>query len=539
MRALIMTGAPVGGSVGQLFGDIPSALVPLNGRPVLLPIIQELIECGAKDITIVIGHQAQQVKDVCQRYVSPNVAIRFVEVDPKISAGAALLYALSYFQPGDDVLVNLGDTYVPGLKGVLVPGSFVLVADGIDDQSQWCTVKLDTSGAICEFHNKSDVDRAELVVAGVYRIPSLPAHISLPLQLRRPEISDVLEACSQTISNYQAVKVTLWFDVGHIDRYQVAKKRLLEARSFNSLHFDDFLGTVTKRSELWEKLDAEASWALALPQELQALSPRIIQFNKAGADTSITMEYYGYPTAAELWLYSSFSSGALTSMARRLIEVLERFRAYPRDVAKSDFHDMYRVKTEERIAEAMRTSATLEALFKLDRIILNGREVPGWVTIWKALGPKLDELYAPEDCCLIHGDFCLSNILYDIGGGIVRVIDARGKWGKSNGGDIKYDVAKLRHSLNGLYDFIVNDLFDCEFDGKSRLDLRLAYDRRHKEVGVAFDKMVAEHFDLDKIKLIEGLLFISMLPLHANKPHRQLAMFATGIDRLSSVAGLA
>lgn len=538
MRALVMTGAPVGGSVGQIFGDIPSALVPLNGRPVLLPIIQELLESGATDITIVIGHQSKQVRDVCKRFVSPTVPINFVEVDPKISAGAALLYSLSYFHPGDDVLINLGDTYVPGLKSILQPGPFVLVADGIDDKSQWCTVQVEEAGGISAFFNKSQVDRSELVAAGIYRIPSLPAHISLPLQLRRPEISDVLEACSTSINAYQAIKINLWFDVGHIDRYQVAKKRLLEARSFNSLTFDDFLGTVTKHSEHWEKLEAEAAWALALPQELQALAPRIIELNRAAENTSITMEYYGYPTAAELWLYSSFSSGALTSMARRLMEVIERFRAYPREVTPADFNDMYRVKTEKRIADAMSSSPVLDSLFKLETITLNGRACLGWKQLWAALSPKIDKLYEPKDCSLVHGDFCLSNILYDIGGGIVRVIDARGKWGKADGGDIKYDVAKLRHSFCGNYDFIVNDLFDCEYDGEQRLDFRLICDRRHTEVGFAFDKLVAERFDLEKIKLIEGLLFISMIPLHANKTNRQLAMFVTGIDRLNTIAGL-
>lgn len=536
MRALIMTGAPVGGSVGQLFGDIPSALVPLNGRPVLLPIIQELVECGAEDITIVVGHQGQHVKDVCRRYVSPNVEIRFVEVDPKSSAGAALLYTLSYFQPGDDVLINLGDTYVPKLNSVIVPGPFVLVADGIDDQSQWCTVEVDSDRYIRGFHNKLEVDRAEFVVAGVYRIPSLPANIALPLQLRRPEISDVLEACLASENSYQAVKAMLWFDVGHIDRYQVAKKRLLEARSFNSLHFDDFLGTVTKQSELWEKLEAEASWAQALPPELQALAPRIIQFDKAAAQTSITMEYYGYPTAAELWLYSSFSSGVLNSMLRRLVEVLERFRKHHREVSESDFHDMYKIKTEERIADAIRSSETLKKLFMLDSMVLNGNKIPGWSHIWKAIQPKIQELYLPEDCSLIHGDFCLSNILYDVGGGIVRIIDARGKWGKSNGGDIKYDVAKLRHSINGLYDFIVNDLFDFYYDGDEKFDLRISVDKRHKEVALSFDKIISERFNLEQIKLIEGLLFVSMLPLHSNKPNRQLAMFAVGMEKLSEIA---
>ena len=39
------------------------------------------------------------------------------------------------------------------------------------------------------------------------------------------------------------------------------------------------------------------------------------------------------------------------------------------------------------------------------------------------------------------------------------------------------------------------------------------------------------------IRLIEGLLFVSMLPLHRDEPRRQLAMLANGLTLLNDVLG--
>ena len=80
----------------------------------------------------------------------------------------------------------------------------------------------------------------------------------------------------------------------------------------------------------------------------------------------------------------------------------------------------------------------------------------------------------------------------------VRLLDARGRWGSEDSpigaGDLKYDLAKLRHSLCGGYDFIVNDLFDLHLgeDGAT-LDWQLARQAPHLAVGAQFDALVAQH----------------------------------------------
>jgi hypothetical protein len=52
----------------------------------------------------------------------------------------------------------------------------------------------------------------------------------------------------------------------------------------------------------------------------------------------------------------------------------------------------------------------------------------------------------------------------------------------------------------------------------------------HTEIQKDFDNQVtASGYDLEEIKFIEGLLFLSMLPLHSDKPQRQLAMYLTSV----------
>ena len=51
-----------------------------------------------------------------------------------------------------------------------------------------------------------------------------------------------------------------------------------------------------------------------------------------------------------------------------------------------------------------------------------------------------------------------------------------------------------------------------------------------------FDSLLVEFgYKPKEIKLIEGLLFISMLPLHQDKLQRQKMMYVTGLELLNSV----
>ena len=57
----------------------------------------------------------------------------------------------------------------------------------------------------------------------------------------------------------------------------------------------------------------------------------------------------------------------------------------------------------------------------------------------------------------------------------------------------------------------------------------------YQEVCRYLDELIQNQWDLNEIRLIEGLLFISMLPLHKDHFERQLAFYSIGIQRLNEV----
>jgi hypothetical protein len=136
---------------------------------------------------------------------------------------------------------------------------------------------------------------------------------------------------------------------------------------------------------------------------------------------------------------------------------------------------------------------------------------------------------------VVHGDLCLSNILYDLRSRVCKLLDPRGSFGAAGiYGDPRYDVAKLYHSIYGLYDFITNDLFDVSIDG-ARVKLRIHSRPQHARIQERFEKVFFSRFDRREILLITGLLFASMPALHYDAPRRQMAMYARALELLAEV----
>jgi hypothetical protein len=100
-------------------------------------------------------------------------------------------------------------------------------------------------------------------------------------------------------------------------------------------------------------------------------------------------------------------------------------------------------------------------------------------------------------------------------------------------GDIKYDVAKIRHSLVGGFDTITNGLYSATYTEMDGIFVDVYKPKNYEDVCKKLDLRIKERWDLNEIKIIEGLLFISMLPLHKDHFERQLALYSIGIQRLN------
>ena len=131
---------------------------------------------------------------------------------------------------------------------------------------------------------------------------------------------------------------------------------------------------------------------------------------------------------------------------------------------------------------------------------------------------------------IIHGDTAFSNILLSPRNMIFKFIDPRGNFGTDTiYGDYRYDLAKLRHCYHGRYDDIINDLFTLKDD--TNLELKF---HRNNNYEIYDEVMKQNNINIDDIELMEGLLFISMIPLHKDYPERQIAFFIQGLIILNN-----
>ena len=105
----------------------------------------------------------------------------------------------------------------------------------------------------------------------------------------------------------------------------------------------------------------------------------------------------------------------------------------------------------------------LAILLDLKEISYNGVAYKNFSLLETEVKAKVEQMSNDFSPCIMHGDFCFSNILFDLNNLIIKLIDPRGSFGvPSIFGDPRYDVAKLRHSAVGLYDFIVSGFFLLE-----------------------------------------------------------------------------
>ena len=90
----------------------------------------------------------------------------------------------------------------------------------------------------------------------------------------------------------------------------------------------------------------------------------------------------------------------------------------------------------------------------------------------------------------------------------------------------------------GGFDTITNGLYSAKYLKDNKIEYKVFKSKNHQLLSTELDYNIEKNWKLDEIKMIEGLLFISMLPLHSDNVERQLAFFCVGIERLNEIFGI-
>ena len=541
VRVLILSAGKIENELEKIFGNIPSGLIPLNGKPVIFRIIDKLLDEGFRKISITVGYKKEIIQEIISKQYKKKIELEFISTEFDKPPGNSIKTAMNYC-PEEKLLIILGDTLIENNLTELVDkeNSFVLISQKFDNPENWCVITQKDqkiNGIFDKEKNLVKSNKHYVLVGGYFfNDAELLRQILVNIDDKEKlEISSIIKK----YKNENDVTVELseqWHDVGHLENYFSTKQFLLKARYFNSLEFDDLAKIVTKKSKNKEKLINEINWYKKIPKEISKLVPKILD-SDVSDNPYIKLEYIKYPTLADIWLYSNFSSDFWVKIIDDLFEIIHKFNRYYEDVTIQEYNSIYFEKTIQRIDELIKSNNLFKEIFHENFILINGKEFKNWPVIKDEIKLKINGLHKKEDNCLIHGDLCFSNILYDSKNKNFKLIDPRGKWGQGISGDIKYDIAKIRHSVVGGFDMITNGLYSATYDEKNGVKFDIYEPKNYQVICQKLDSQIKQNWNLDEIKMIEGLLFISMLPLHKDNLENQFAFYSIGIQRLNEIFG--
>lgn len=327
------------------------------------------------------------------------------------------------------------------------------------------------------------------------------------------------------------VQPTDWYNCSHFRSYFDARSSITTQRSFNALIIKS--GIVTKTSNDDIKIQAEIYWFSHLPPKLRRFTPQFIDSGRLqdGITTYYCLEFLPLLPLNELYVHGRnpiwFWRNTFDLIKDYFGHAASQEYLYALDATDMDEcrDSLYCKKTLSRL-KAYQKSSQIDLH---SAIFYQGIKLGSIYDITQECIAKMLKL--PKRPVIMHGDLCFSNMLFDTRGRRLKLIDPRGLDCHDNFsifGDVSYDLAKLAHSVVGMYDFII----------AGRFEIIASHEADHAEYIIHFDmderleRIQAEFLQfrfVDGIEVIDimpavVLLFLSMLPLHADRPDRQQAM---------------
>ncbi|MDD2056363.1 hypothetical protein N5D52_09975 [Pseudomonas sp. GD03860] len=499
------------------FGRIPPCLLPLGNKKLLEYQVPMLRKACGEQIYVSLPNGYELTID--ETHIFKALDIEPVYVPEQFSLAEALLFVLntvtthkSFEEP---LRLLHGDTLLDEIPRAL---DIIAVAPS-DDDYNWESEK-NTAGS-------------PLVWCGYFSFSS-PRHFIRSLALSQGNFVKSVRLYSD-FNTLSVEEASGWHDLGHVNTYFSSRSQITTQRVFNDLRIEN--GIVWKSGTAHKKILAESEWFKKLPIGLRRYTPQLIDsgLNPENGAPYYVLEYLPCSPLNEVFVHGRNPDFFWRRIFKLTAIFLNDARACASDILSSaqidsiaaDAIHLYENKTYARLEEyCSATGLNLSASMSYGR-----RSFGSLLDIAKDCIQRT--LALPLIPTILHGDLCFSNILFDSRSVSLKVIDPRGMNQKQELtllGDQKYDLAKACHSVVGLYDFIIAGRYQIERFESQAPTIRFRTDDRLLNIQKSF-------LDAELIPGIEGkailpltvLLFLSMLPLHSDRPDRQEAMLINAL----------
>ena len=536
---LIVTSAKLVPESMRNLGDLPAALYPIEGKTVLQRLCSQYD--NAKEICVVTYENAEKFDDYLK---SENTKknINFHKLNSLKTLGETILEGIKTIRQKNTlkrIIINFGDTLVFENLEKLPPDGFYYSMESYSPTWTFFEIQNNRFTKIIDKQKNKAHDNLNIgkMFVGVFSFSDIEYLENCLSNTNNFNDMDLFyEALLQYNMKYEliAVKTNSWCDIGHQEKYYNAQLGV-KAREFNHIVIDENRGILKKTSTDIDKFIGEILWYIKMPKDLEYASPRIFSYSLDYNNSHVSMEYYSYHTLHEILLYSDIYQKEWVNIFKKIKFICDDFARYSaRGNTKDAIKTMYVDKTIDRLNN-LKNNENFKMFFN-NYFIINNTKYLSLNEIIEIMKIKIYEiLMNVDEFKIIHGDLCFSNILVDSNLSFVKLIDPRGKFGEFDiYGDQRYEIAKLFHSIDGKYDYIIEELFDLNVEG-NKINYAITEPKRDFNICNIFENVFNDYIinHKDEIYLIEALLFLSMISLHNESLRQQYVMFATGIEILS------
>jgi len=171
---VVILAGGLGTRIRPVLGNTPKLLAPIDGRPFLDHLLDQLQGFGARRVILCLGHLADRVAEHLEGGSRPGLdVLSVIEPEPLGTAGALRLARGKL--DCDPVLVLNGDTFSDAdLCSFLADhkgsgAGLTLLCAEVDNISRFASIDIDENGYVaCFVEKNSERGGAGLVSAGVY-----------------------------------------------------------------------------------------------------------------------------------------------------------------------------------------------------------------------------------------------------------------------------------------------------------------------------------------------------------------------------------
>ena len=528
---LVNSGAYAGPELAAEFGALPPAFLPVG--------LGRLYELQARALSAIHGDMHLTIPESfdlpdweTDRLAAIGYAV--IRTPDSLGIGGALLYALGRLGFHDRPLHLLhGDTLVDAVDPTAL--DVAAVADGSDGYRWGHVTFAPGQPGSRRIAAVAEPDQARSSGPA----PSLCGYFAFSSAARLAERlalagGDFYQALNHYVDGpgLHAIDPGRWLDFGHVQTFFRSRRIVTTERAFNSLQISETC--VRKRSTDTRKLKAEARWLREVPAAVAPFCCRLIEEREDAEGYFYDSEYEYMPTLSELYVFGRVAPPAwahiLGSCAGFVDAAVGAGAAAV--VGAGAVPGLLRRLVVDKTAQRLDAFARTAALDLDAPLVLNGAPAPSLNACLRDIDQALDG--CGDAPAVMHGDFCFSNILFSFRTERVRLIDPRGLTDAgefSLHGDRRYDLAKLMHSVCGRYDLIVAGHYAGRRTAAGTFELSFPDEPWRQRV-----EDLAKSLSMGGVPLGSRVvwaamtsLFLSMPPLHADRPDRQAAFIANAL----------